>query len=40
MHEAGADVVVANARDAVEAIERLLAEAPAAPASLAAVNSA
>ncbi|HKR35838.1 MAG TPA: AI-2E family transporter [Steroidobacteraceae bacterium] len=40
IHEAGADVVVANARDAVEAIERLLAEAPAAPASLAAVNSA
>lgn len=28
MHEAGADVVVTNARDAVEAIQKLLAEAP------------
>ncbi|HEY7642752.1 MAG TPA: AI-2E family transporter [Steroidobacteraceae bacterium] len=29
MHEAGADVVVANAKDAVEAIQRLLSAAPA-----------
>jgi methylmalonyl-CoA mutase cobalamin-binding subunit len=29
MHEAGADVVVGNAKDAVEAIERLLAKTPA-----------
>jgi len=29
MHEAGADVIVGSARDAVEAIEQLLAEAPA-----------
>jgi hypothetical protein len=28
MHEAGADVVVTNAKDAVEAIQKLLAEAP------------
>jgi predicted PurR-regulated permease PerM len=39
MHEAGADVVAANAKDAIEAIERLLAEAPAKHAALAAVNS-
>ena len=29
MHEAGADIIVGNTKDAVEAIERLLAEAPA-----------
>ena len=29
MHEAGADVIVGNAKDAVEAIKRVLAEAPA-----------
>ncbi len=29
MQEAGADVVVTNAKDAVEAIRKLLAEAPA-----------
>jgi hypothetical protein len=29
MHEAGADIIVGSAKDAVEAIERLLAEAPA-----------
>jgi predicted PurR-regulated permease PerM/methylmalonyl-CoA mutase cobalamin-binding subunit len=29
IHEAGADVVVGNAKDAIEAIERMLAEAPA-----------
>jgi predicted PurR-regulated permease PerM len=29
MHEAGADVVAGNARDAIEAIERLVADAPA-----------
>jgi methanogenic corrinoid protein MtbC1 len=39
MHEAGADVVVENGRDAVEAIERLLAEATATPASLAAASA-
>jgi predicted PurR-regulated permease PerM len=33
MHEAGADIVVANAKDAVEAIERLLAERMATRAS-------
>ena len=40
MHEAGADIVVATAKDAVEAIERLLAEAtaPRAGSALAAVN--
>ena len=38
MQEAGADIVVVNAKDAVAAIERLLTEAPAARA-LAAVNS-
>jgi predicted PurR-regulated permease PerM len=39
MHEAGADVIAGNAKEAVEAIERLISEAPATPASLAAVNS-
>lgn len=41
MQEAGADLVVVNAKDAIEAIERLLTQAPAARASsaLAAVNS-
>ena len=34
MQEAGADIVVTNAKDAVEAIERLLAEAPATRAAL------
>ncbi|HJY36719.1 MAG TPA: AI-2E family transporter, partial [Steroidobacteraceae bacterium] len=29
MHEAGADIIVGNTKDAVEAIERLLSEAPA-----------
>jgi predicted PurR-regulated permease PerM len=29
MHEAGADIIVGNAKDAIEAIERLLSEAPA-----------
>jgi predicted PurR-regulated permease PerM len=29
MHEAGADIIVGTAKDAIEAIERLLAEAPA-----------
>ncbi len=40
MHEAGADIVVTNAKDAVEAIERLLTQAPAASPSLAAVGEA
>jgi predicted PurR-regulated permease PerM len=31
MHEAGADIVVGNAKDAIEAIQRTLSEAPAAP---------
>jgi predicted PurR-regulated permease PerM len=35
MHEAGADIIVGNAKDAIEAIERLL---PAAPAQLRAVG--
>ena len=41
MQEAGADLVVVNAKDAIEAIERLLTPAPAAQLSnaLAAVNS-
>ncbi len=39
MHEAGADIVAGNAKDAIEALERLLAEAPATRASLTAVNS-
>ena len=39
MHEAGADVVVGSAKDAIEAIERLLSEAPDTPAALTAVNS-
>jgi len=29
MHEAGADIIVGSAKDAIEAIERLLSEAPA-----------
>jgi predicted PurR-regulated permease PerM len=39
MHEAGADIVVTNAKEAVDAIKALLAEAPATRAALTAVNS-
>jgi hypothetical protein len=38
MHEAGADVVVTNAKDAVEAIRKLLAEAPVTRASIKSVK--
>jgi predicted PurR-regulated permease PerM/methylmalonyl-CoA mutase cobalamin-binding subunit len=38
MHEAGADVVVTNAKDAVEAIQKLLAEAPVTRASFKSVK--
>ena len=34
MHEAGADIVVTNAKEAVEAIEGLLADVPATRATL------
>ncbi|HET9447683.1 MAG TPA: AI-2E family transporter [Steroidobacteraceae bacterium] len=40
MHEAGADVVVTNAKDAVEAIQKLLAEAPPPRTSLKTVGQA
>jgi hypothetical protein len=40
MHEAGADVVVTNAKDAVAAIEKLLAEAPGRRASFKTVGQA
>jgi methylmalonyl-CoA mutase cobalamin-binding subunit len=40
MHEAGADVVVTNAKDAVEAIRKLLAEAPVPRAPLKTVGQA
>jgi predicted PurR-regulated permease PerM len=40
LHEAGADVVVTNAKDAVEAIRKLLAEAPVTRAPLKTVGQA
>jgi 2-methylisocitrate lyase-like PEP mutase family enzyme len=40
MHEAGADVVVHNAKEAVEAIENLLADAPVMPTSFKTVGQA
>jgi predicted PurR-regulated permease PerM len=40
MHQAGADVVVTNAKDAVEAIQKLLAAAPAPRTSLKTVGQA
>jgi CheY-like chemotaxis protein len=40
MHEAGADVVVTNAKDAVEAIQKLLAEAPVTRTALKTVGQA
>jgi predicted PurR-regulated permease PerM len=39
MHEAGADIVVHNAKDAVEAIQKLLAEAPVLRTSLKTVGA-
>ena len=38
MHEAGADIVVTNAKEAVEAIEGLLADVPATRATLTSVS--
>jgi len=40
MHEAGADVVVTNAKDAVEAIQKMLAEAPVTRTALKTVGQA
>jgi 2-methylisocitrate lyase-like PEP mutase family enzyme len=40
MHEAGADIVVHNAREAVDAIQKLLAEAPVTRTALKTVGQA
>ena len=40
MHEAGADIVVTNAKEAVEAIEHLLAEVPSTRTALKSVGQA